>query len=169
MQLYIKNAGSDNGTNVCEVRLAGILLPLDVQFSINGNKIIAESQILDGVAVFERITRKPYEIDFDFTMRSQTPQITKSNISIAGFAIPQMKVNRWSFPLNETSDMFQNVWALDKVIKVENTLLNKLGIQQVIIADIQITTIRGSVDVPIKIKTKEDFYSTNSVGTTLII
>jgi hypothetical protein len=169
MQLYIKNTGSDNGSNVCEVRLAGILLPLDVQFSVNGNKLIAESQILDGVAVYERITRKPYEIDFDFTMRSQTPVITKSNISVAGLKIPQARVNKWSFPLDETNDIFQNVWALDKVIKVENVFLNKLGIQQVIIADIQITTIRGSIDVPIKIKTKEDFYSTNSVGTTLII
>ena len=49
--------------------LNGLQLPLDTIILINGKKILAESQIIDGVSVFEHISRKPYTIDFDFTIR----------------------------------------------------------------------------------------------------
>lgn len=160
-QIYTPYKGDLSDTNqVCFVSLNGIQLPIDVQISINGNKVIAQSQILDGVSVFERVTRKPFDIDFDFTMRDQ-------KITAANFLRPNK--NTWIFPIDQVATAFAYIWEPDQVLKVENLFLNKLGIQQVIVSDIQISTIRGNVDVPMKLKTIEDFYSTKTQGTTLLI
>ena len=160
-QIYTPYKGDLNDTNqVCFVSLNGIRLPIDVQISLNGTKVIAQSQILDGVSVFERVTRKPFDIDFDFTMRDQKVAQAKGL---------KPSINTWIFPLDETNALFGYIWEPDKVLQVQNLFLNKLGIQQVIVSDIQISTIRGNVDVPIKLKTIEDFYSTKTQGTTLLI
>jgi hypothetical protein len=160
-QIYTSYKGDLNDTNqVCFVSLNGVQLPVDVQISMNGNKIIAQSQILDGVSVFERVSRKPMDIDFDFTMRSQ-------KTTYGRFLKPA--INTWIFPIDGINDVFSLIWEKDQVLEVKNLFLEKLGIRQVVVSDIQITTIRGSVDVPIKLKCIEDFYSTKTQGTSLII
>jgi hypothetical protein len=166
--LYTKKTGQlDDNSNVSQVVLGGFTLPYDVIITINGNKIIAQSQILDGVAVFERVTRKPVEIEFDFVMRSKNT--TQRTATLGSFSLPLAKQTEWVFPLTETSEMMQKIWIKDQVLEVDNVYLNKLGIKQVILQDIQLTTIRGKTDVPVRIKAIEDYYSTKQQGTTLII
>lgn len=176
--IYTRYKGDLEDTNdICIVKLNGILLPLDVLISINGQKIIAQSQILDGVAVFERVTRKPYDIDFDFVVRGVKK--TKPKGLIPGLTINKPTINNWIFPMEDTESdgiyypgvptIFGYNWEPNEVLKVENLFLEKLGIRQVIVSDIQITTIRGSINVPIKLKCFEDAYSTKTQGTTLII
>lgn len=166
--IYTLFKGDLEDTNeICKVRLNGIDLPLDVVISIDGNKIIAQSQILDGVAVFERVTRKPMDIDFDFTVRQNKK--TKPEGIIPGLTFNKPTVNNWIFPLDDVNTIFGYHFVPDQVLAVENIFLNKLGIMQLIVADIHIGTARGSVDVPMRLKCLEDFYSTKTQGTTLII
>lgn len=165
------------GNDVCIVKLNGIQLPLDVLISINGSKIIAQSQILDGVAVFERVSRKPYDIDLDFVLRGVTKEKPKG--LIPGLKINKPDITKWSFPLKDSEDegvyypgiitLLGYCWEENRVLKIENSFLNAINIQQVVVSDVQIGTQRGSINVPIKLKCIEDFYSTKTQGTTLII
>jgi hypothetical protein len=166
--IYTKKVGqiTDNN-NVSQVVLGGYTLPYDVTIQITAGKMIAQSQILDGVAVYERVTRKPYEIEFEFVMRSKNT--TQRTATLGSFSLPLAIQTQWVFPLNETTEMMQKIWVKDQVLEVDNVYLNKLGIKQVILQDIQLTTIRGKTDVPVRIKCTEDYYSTKQQGTTLII
>jgi hypothetical protein len=134
-------------------------LPLDVDISFSGDKLIAQSQILDGVAVYERVTRKPFEINFSFTLRET--QITSSTL---GF-----HRDRFIFPMELSKEFHQKVWLKDEVLKVDNIWLNKLGILQVVLNDMQVGTKPGNTDIFIKMKCTEDTYSTSQTGKTLLI
>lgn len=163
--------------DVCIVKINGIQLPLDVQISIDGSKIIAQSQILDGVAVYEKVTRKPYNIDLDFVVRGIKK--TQPTGIIPGLTFNKPIINQWVFGMEDSEDngiYYPGIttingycWETDKVLPIENVFLNKLGIQQIIISDIQMTTIRGSINLPVKFKCLEDYYSIKTQGTTLII
>ena len=112
------------------VMLGGITLPVDVTISLNGEKVIAESKILDGASVFERVSRKPYEIEFNFTIREQDP-LTKQYI----------------YPQNASYELTSEVWELDQVIEVTNTWLNKKGISNIIIKSFTEINVRGNTNI----------------------
>ena len=178
MQLYFKNSGQNQTGNVVNVVvLGGYTLPEDCMISINGDKLIAESQILDGVSVYERVTRKPWQVALDFTMREK--DIIQGNNSIIGGGL-QTKITKgqyqtaaisqWKFPSKTLAEMVQNTWIPDMVLQVQNSLLNNVfGIFQLVIRSVKVTTIRGSINVPITLNCSEDYYSTKSQGTTLLI
>lgn len=132
--------------------LNGFQLPLDTIITLNGKKILAESQIIDGVSVFEHIARKPYEITFDFTIRPQGTQPGVGNPAINN-PFPQITINNlWT------------LWEVNTVQTIQNTYLNGLKITSIIIEDIQPATVRGSLNIPVKLKCKE-----NQPGQTIII
>ena len=85
-----------------------VRLPIDVVIGLDGDKVIAESKILDGVAVFERISRKPFEINFEFTCREQDES------------------GNYVFPQDTIQELVQTVWQKDQVIQLKNTFLNSL-------------------------------------------
>ena len=112
------------------VMIGGITLPVDTTISLNGEKIIAESKILDGASVFERISRKPYEIEFNFTIREQDP-IT----------------NKYIFPQKTSYELTSDVWELDQVVLLTNTWLNKKGISNIIIKSFTEVNVRGNTNI----------------------
>jgi len=140
------------------VLLNGLLLPLDVIIGVDGEKIIAESKILDGVAVFERVSRKPFEISFEFNVRE-----LKEVQRLLGVG----KV--YTFPQKTVEEILNNIWNIDAVITVQNSYLNGLGINSLIIKQITLATIRGNTDVPGSLKCLENYVSSNTQGSTLII
>lgn len=113
-------------------------LPSDVMVYIEGEKIIAESQILDGVSVFEHITRKPYEINFECNIWDTDAD------------------GKQIFPQDLLDDIFQNIFLPNTVIAVTNTFLNKIGISQLIVKTISPATVRGSFKIPLRIKCYEN-------------
>jgi uncharacterized protein DUF6046 len=113
-------------------------LPSDVMVMIEGEKIIAESVILDGVSVFEHIARKPYQVDFDCNIWD-----TDAN-------------GKDIFPQDLLDDIFTNVFLPNTVISVTNTYLNKLGIRELIIKSISPATVRGSFKIPLRIRCYEN-------------
>ena len=125
-----------------------VRLPIDVVIGLDGDKVIAESKILDGVAVFERISRKPFEINFEFTCREQDES------------------GNYVFPQDTIQELVQTVWQKDQVIQLKNTFLNSLGISNIILQSITFTSIRGNTTVICSIKAKESPDSNNSFATT---
>lgn len=140
-------APPDQTNNPSLVQVGGITLPPDVIILLNGEKIIAISKILDGVAVTEHIGREPYEVEFEFTYRT-------SNDNGVTYIFPQDAID----------NVWTNVWTPNSVQPLVNTYLNKLGISQLIIRKVHNSTVRGSKNVPARMTCIE-----NVSGTSLIL
>lgn len=140
--------GVDPTNDPSSIAIGGIFLPTSTQIIVRGEKILAESQIIDGVSVFEHISRKPYEIDFDIVIWQG------DNSNRASTAFPQQQIN----------DIFSLIWLPNSVQKVQNTYLNGLNIQQIIIKSVSPQPKLGSTNVVIRIKAYE-----NMPGETIIM
>lgn len=128
------------------IKIGGITMPPDIAVFLNGQKNLAISKILDGVSVVERINRQPYEIEFECVIRAQDAN------------------GNYIFAQDELDNIWTNVWLPDSVQTVENTLLNKLGIREIVIESITPTTLRGSTNIPLRIRAYE-----NIIGQTIIV
>lgn len=137
----------DLTNNPSRTLIGGYQLPLDCAIYLTGEKVIAQTNILDGVAVFERILRKPYYLEFEMTIRTLNA-----------------KGDGYVFPQEELLSLWTKVWLPDTVQTVENTLLNKLGIQEMVVERVYPTTVRGSKNLPLRITGFE-----NIPGDSLII
>jgi hypothetical protein len=166
-----------------------VQLPLDVIIMVNGKKIIAESKILDGVAVFERILRDPYKVDFEFTVRQLSTNANvdatlsggtttplgnalnqNGNIVIGNF-LNKSGVKNYVFPQDILADYIKNIWEPNSIIEVENSYLNKVyGIFELVVEDLaEVATIRGSNNVPMKLSCKENYDSQDFYADSLIV
>jgi hypothetical protein len=123
-------------------------LPVDTICTLEGEKVIAESKILDGGYVYERVSLKPYQINFDFTIREK--DIKKAFISKLGFN------SKWIFPQTETELLNTNWFKKDEILEVTNTFLNGLGISKIIVKSISLNPERGTTDIKGNIKAFED-------------
>jgi hypothetical protein len=121
--------------------LNSVVLPADTLISFNGEKIIAESKILDGAFVFERVGRKPVEITLDFTIRGRDT------------------FGKYIFGQNDFYELWTGIWQVDSIVPIENTFLNKIGISNVVIRSISPMTVRGKIEIPCTIKCNEMFNS----------
>jgi hypothetical protein len=148
----------DQTNNPSLVIIGGVTLPGDCTISFPGKNILVQTQILDGVSVFERINRAPIEIDFDFTIRMQ--QIGgiayRGTTPPSGLAAGGMPQNL--FPQAYLENIWNNIFLPKSVQTLQNTLLNGLGISQLIIESVRSYTVRGSTDVPFKIRAYENVY-----------
>jgi len=136
----------DLTNNPSRIVVGGILLPQDCAIYLDGQKQLVRSNILDGVSVFERILRDPYKIEFEMIVREKLPN------------------GDYIFPQKEFYDIWSKVWLPNSVLVVENTYLNNLGIQQVIVESVSPTTVRGSTNLPLRLISWE-----NVPGQSLII
>ena len=160
-----------NNPSVVKIGVKGnnamVQLPRDVIITINGKKIIAESKILDGVTVFERIARAPYEISFDFTVREYSLQ---QNIDATINDITKKK-GEYVFPQSVLQNLIKNIWEPNSILDIENTLLNNVfGIFEIVVEEIpDIATVQGSKNVPMKLSCKENYDSQDVYANTLIL
>lgn len=130
----------DPTNNPSGIQIGNVFLPATTQIIVRGEKIIAESQIIDGVSVFEHISRKPYEIDFDVTIWQG------DNSDQASTSFPQQQIN----------EIWNIIWQPNTVQTLNNTYLNGLGVQQIIVKSINPQPKLGSTNVIIRIKTYEN-------------
>jgi hypothetical protein len=138
-------------------------LPENTCPSINGSKIIAMSQIVDGVAVFERISRAPYSVKLDFTLYQETT--TAENV--LGY-VGAAKAG-YIFPIDMLNDIVTKVWKPGTALKVDNILFGTLGIMELIVEEITIEPVLGSVNVNVSISCLENYYRSDANGQTLIV
>lgn len=128
-----------------------IVLPGDVKIRGSLDKIIAETTIIDGpngqenVVVDEHIRRGPLHFELEFTARAQTG-------------------NQWMFAQAFISSLFSQIVYPASVIYVNNTLLNGIGITEIIILKVEFDTVRGNINAPMILRCKESM-----PGSSLII
>lgn len=134
----------DATNNPKRIVIGTMPLPYSTNISLSGDKIIAESQIIDGVSVFEHINRKPYEIEFKFLIWDASFEPV--------------------FPQETINELWTDVWEPNTVQIIQNTYLNGLGISQIIIKSIKPMPRLGSKNVDMVIKAFE-----NQVGQTIIM
>lgn len=115
----------------------GIVLPADVRIEINGKKIVSSTTILDGVEVTQHVRRDANRIIFEFTARAKTNGM-------------------WTFAQDFIDALYQKIYLPSSVIYVQNTLLNKMGISQLVLDDWKLSTRRGSINVPITLSFREN-------------
>lgn len=136
----------DLTNNPSLIKIGNITLPTDTVIYISGAKTLAMSKILDGVSVMERILREPYELEFECVIRQKDEK------------------GNYVFPQDTLDELWTNIWLPDTVQKIENTYLNKLGIQEMVIDSITPATVRGSKNIPLRIRGYE-----NVPGQTIIV
>lgn len=137
-------------------------LPPDVLIITPAQKHIVATKILDGVNVYERIWREPTEIEFDFVLRmQQIGSVVYNNTQPpAGSTGAVTNV----FAQDYLNTIWSQVFLPDTVVVVKNTMLNGIGIQQLVIRDFTPATVRGSTNIPCKMRCYE-----NVPGQSLII
>lgn len=123
----------------------GVVLPADVVIQGEIEKIIADTTIIDGVQVTEHIRRNAIPIEFEFTIRAKSQ-------------------NDYIFGQDFLDTLFQKILIPNTVIYVQNTLLNRIGITQLICRRGQFTTQRGKVNIPMVIR-----FTENVPGESLIV
>jgi hypothetical protein len=148
----------DPQNNPSYIVIEGQILPPDTLIMLDGEKIIAESKILDGVMVYERVGRNPFKVDFEFNIKSNLVQIPGVNIQVDKGNV---------FPQDIIQSYFTDIWNPDQVVKVKNTYLNGIGIKELIIKKVNLKTVRGTINVQGSINTLEN-YSDNKGGTLII-
>jgi hypothetical protein len=127
-----------------------VKLPEDTITKLDGEKIIAENKILDGAFIYERVSIKPFQIDFEFTLRRQ-------NIDYFILIDP----NKYVFP-QFYAETLKELYAVDSIINVTNTYLNGLGIETIIIKNLTLTPVRGSTDILGTLKCFENYNNPDS-------
>lgn len=127
--------------------IGGIFLPADTIVFIDGAKNIAKSQILDGVEVTEHINRRATNLEFDIVIRED------GAITSAG-ALPITTPS--PFPQDQLVNFWDTVWLPNTVQKIQNTVLNKLGILEIVIENVNVAEVRGSKNIPIRMTAYEN-------------
>jgi len=133
---------------------------------LRDEKNLNESKIVDGVMVFQKICRDPFEIEFQFTARevygSPNADATVYNANGA--------LSNYIFPQDILQNFIQNIWLKNTIIYIKNSYLNGIGITQIVAkASPEITTIRGSANVEVKLLCKENYVSSGSYNQTLVV
>src|ERR1700723_1750902 len=111
--------------------IGGVILSGNVIVPIKNEKILAESQIIDGVSVFEHISRKPCEIVFAFTIFPNGVIKEKAEKTNAFYGIN-------TFNQQALNTFWNSIWSPNTVQNVQNTYLNGIGIQQIILKSISV-------------------------------
>lgn len=138
-----------------QITIGGIILPPDTTMNLNGKKIITDDRILDGVEVFERIGRRATIIEFQCILRMQQQggqTFYNTNTAPPGLQGPVNNI----FAQQYLHDVWFKVFMPDSVVKVQNSLLNNLGIFEMVIDDCDPVTVRGTTNIPVRIRGREN-------------
>ncbi len=151
----------DSSNNPSYFVIAGIVLSGNAVVPVKDEKVIAESQIIDGVTVFEHISRKSAEIDFDFTIFP--PGVITGE---AGGTQKTVYNNVTTFNQQVLNQFWNSIFLPNSVQQVQNTYLNGLGIQEIIVKSVSIAPRPGSANISVKMKAFENQPGTLFVGFT---
>ena len=189
MSILTFNQHYNPANNPKLVVLNGIQLPLDTVIQLDDDKEIVMSKILDGVVVFERILRNATEINFECSAAElnnmldptfMNKLLNGSKISLADqkntdknkFIALSSQLTEppfLQFPQTQLKYMYQNIFSVNQVVPVYNTMLNDFGINEVVIKKISMMPARGSKVVAVRFQCYENYVGTNSLGTSLFV
>lgn len=114
-------------------------LPLTITYNCEGTKDFAESQLVDGINIIERVALRPQIIDV--TMRFERKKATNvtTNIHITKEeGIAQTYIDNLSALMND-------LWRKKDIFMIENKFINEeLGVQYVVMRSYSVNPIVGS-------------------------
>ena len=146
---------TDPANTPSSITLGGIVLPPDTEIHLSPDKVIVMTEILDGPTCFEHITIKATEIEFECTLRMQNQGGTNfynTNNQPQGLKGPINNV----FAQQYLHDVWFKIFQPGSVLQVKNSMLNNLNISEVVIQHCQVATVRGSTNIPVRIKCWEN-------------
>lgn len=129
------------------VLLGGIVLPPDsLIVPVSGKKRLAQTTILNGPSAFERVYTLPTKFEISCTLRMQNiggQTFYNTNTQPAGLTGQINNV----FAQQYLHDVWYNIFQPDSVLAIQNSMLNNLGITQVIIEEVEARPVRGSTNI----------------------
>lgn len=143
-----------------------IYMPLNIRFTVAGSKTVAQSQLVDGITIYERIANNPQTINVSFIIQRLEPAdaedidrtTTMGNVGGSG--------------LYKLTSFIKSLYLNDEVFEVENSVLNnEFGVSYVFIKDYNFSPQQGSTfgDVSMtlqEVNIKDPLLYTNSANAT---
>jgi hypothetical protein len=126
--------------------VGGVQLPQDVNIKLGFEKHIILDTILDGVPITEYVARKATTITITCTYRTY---LTGTNVSI-------LDGTQNTFPQSELEAFFQQIFTPNSVQSIENSYLNGLGINSIVIQKVEPICYNGSTNVQLTITAYEN-------------
>lgn len=128
-------------------------LPLNIDFQLRKQKKMAESQLVDGINIIERVYKGPAQINVRFDLERRQESQT-------GRPDPLVLRNRTGngdpTPIYRLRGFFQELYDNDEVFQIENKVLNdEYGISWVVMANFDIAPQRGSTLIRISMLLQE--------------
>jgi hypothetical protein len=161
--IQIYPAVADPTNNPSFIQIGNVILPATTLIMVNNSKIIARSQIIDGVEVYEHIARKACDIQLDFVI---TEGAVKGNAMYTSSGNNTASISPdtdTSFPQQQLNLLWQSIWNPNSEQTIINSYLNGLGIGKIIIESINPATVRGSKNIPVTIKALESIPSNSLI------
>ena len=170
------------------VVLNNIQLPWDTKISLENEKEIVISKILDGAYVFERIMIKAAEINIEcnavelannidptfiqkYIDYGQVTLQEKQNNSATYVTLKEQITNSpfLEFPQLQLRNMYDNIFKINSSIPILSTQLNDIGINELVVKKISFNPRIGSQVVEVRFHCYENFVGTNNFGTSLFV
>lgn len=153
------------GTNInradtsqeCVFQIGDYFLPLSYNVTVSGQKRIAQTPLVDGVTVIERISKQPRVVNIAFEIKpkgmgnspdslfSLENNMSGGTISLEG---TQQSINAKSIEkkyLQQIRTFFDSLYSSDTIFRVENPIVNEtFGVDYVVLTAYSITPIVGS-------------------------
>lgn len=122
-------------------------MPLSISFAVRANKVLDNSQLVDGPSVTQRVSKSPRTVDVNFSIeRRETPSNADNSAYVEATAI--------RYSQDETTDK-QAIYKLTRVLadlfenndvfQVKNPVLNdEIGISWAVMTDYRFSPDQGS-------------------------
>jgi len=126
--------------------VGGVTLPADVNIEPNFEKFIVLDNILNGAPVTEYVSRKATKFTITATFRAQynNGQINANDLTAN------------IFPQDLLETFFQQVFQPNGSISIQNSILNGLGITNIIVQSMKPKFTNGSYNIGLTLECYED-------------
>lgn len=127
--------------NDCVFACGDYYAPLNINFSGTASKIIAQSQLVDGINIVERIANAPQTINVSFVIErlQKDGDFADKSVNLT------KKVNTGEQSIYRLTSFLRDLYYNDEVFQVENPILNnELGISYAFIKSFNFTPEQGS-------------------------
>jgi hypothetical protein len=126
--------------------VGGVTLPADVLIEPEFEKFIILDTILDGTPVTEYVGRKATKFTINATFRA----------SYTGNQVNAADLTQNIFPQSLLEEFFQQVFQPNGSLSIQNSILNGLGITNIIVQKMKPTFTRGSYNIGLTLDCYED-------------
>lgn len=146
-----RRKASDNSIispiNDCIFQCGDYFMPLSINYSISADKITAESQLVDGINIIERIANKAKRINVSFFLERKEGSLDEATM---------MRVDSGATAIYRLKKFLTDLWETDEVFKVVNTVINdEFNVEYAFISSLTFNPQQGSTMAYISLMLQE--------------